>query len=223
MFIIKLLSQHVSGITMSITRRIRPCPTACGVLPGCVGCGWLWPHPTTAYTPRQNTACSRTRSYSPDDGHSYARNMLRQKFDNKHRISCILLVLCLQLMFTMHGHKNLKIVKEFRHLPNTGEVSINNSDFNTSKSRACGPGSSVGIATDYGLDGPGLNPGGDEILRPSRPSLGPIQPPVQWVPGSFPVVKCSRGVLLTTHPLLVPRSWKSRAISLPTLWATPGL
>ena len=43
-----------------------------------------------------------------------------------------------------------------------------------------GPGSSVGIATDYGLDGPGSNPGGDEIFRPSRPALGP---PVKWVPG----------------------------------------
>ena len=41
MFNIKLLSQHVSGIIMPIIRRIRPCPTACGVLPGCVGCGWL--------------------------------------------------------------------------------------------------------------------------------------------------------------------------------------
>ena len=41
--------------------------------------------------------------------------------------------------------------------------------------------------------------------------------------GSFPGVKCGRGVLLTTHPLLVPRSWKSRAIPLPTLWVTPGL
>jgi len=38
--------------------------------------------------------------------------------------------------------------------------------------------------------------------------------------GSFPGVKCDRGVLLTTHPLLVPQSWKSRAIPLPTLWAT---
>jgi hypothetical protein len=40
--------------------------------------------------------------------------------------------------------------------------------------------------------------------------------------GSFPGVKCGRGVLLTTHPLLVPRSWKSRAIPVPTLWATTG-
>jgi len=28
-----------------------------------------------------------------------------------------------------------------------------------------GQGSSVGIVTDYGLDGPGSNPGGDETFR----------------------------------------------------------
>ena len=39
-----------------------------------------------------------------------------------------------------------------------------------------GPGSSVGIATDYRLDGPGSNLSGDDIFRPSRPALWPIQP-----------------------------------------------
>ena len=40
--------------------------------------------------------------------------------------------------------------------------------------------------------------------------------------GSFLGVKYSQSVLLTTHPFLVPWSWKSRAITLPTLWATTG-
>jgi len=49
----------------------------------------------------------------------------------------------------------------------------------------CGSGSSVGIATSHGLDGPGIDSrwGGGEIFRQFRPVLEPIQPPVQWVPG----------------------------------------
>ena len=42
-----------------------------------------------------------------------------------------------------------------------------------------GSGSSVGIATDYGLDGPESSPGEEEIFHPSRPVLGPTEPPVR--------------------------------------------
>ena len=63
----------------------------------------------------------------------------------------------------------------------------------------CGPGSSVGIATNYGLEGAESNPGGDEIFRPSRPVLGLTQPPVKWVPGLSQ--GCVRpGLLLTISP-----------------------
>ena len=46
-----------------------------------------------------------------------------------------------------------------------------------------GPDSSAGIATDYGLDGPGIESRWGEIIRLSRPVLGSIQPRVQRVPG----------------------------------------
>ena len=44
--------------------------------------------------------------------------------------------------------------------------------------------SSVGIATRYGLDGPGIEfRWGRDFQHPSGPALGPTQPPVRWVPG----------------------------------------
>jgi hypothetical protein len=86
-----------------------------------------------------------------------------------------------------------------------------------------GPGSSVGIATDYGLDGPGIESRWGEIFRncPDRPWGPPDSCTIET--GYFPGVKCGWGVLLTTHPLIMPRSLKSRAIPLPTFWATPVL
>ena len=47
--------------------------------------------------------------------------------------------------------------------------------------------SSVGIATRYGLDGPGFEcRWGRDYTHPSRPALWHTQSPVQWVPGLFP-------------------------------------
>jgi hypothetical protein len=55
-----------------------------------------------------------------------------------------------------------------------------------------GRDSSVGIATRYGLDGPGIESRcGRDFPHQSRPALGPTQPPIQWVPGLFPGVKAA--------------------------------
>ena len=41
------------------------------------------------------------------------------------------------------------------------------------KSSDCGPGSAVGIATEYGLDGPSIESRWARDFPPSRPALGP--------------------------------------------------
>jgi hypothetical protein len=47
-----------------------------------------------------------------------------------------------------------------------------------------GRDSSVGIASRYWLDGPGIESRwGRDFPHPSREILEPTQPPIQWVPG----------------------------------------
>jgi hypothetical protein len=69
-----------------------------------------------------------------------------------------------------------------------------------------GPGRWVGIATGYGLDGPVI-----EFQWEARFSAtvqnGPEAYPASCTStGSFPRVESGRGVTLTPHPLLVPKS-----------------
>jgi hypothetical protein len=69
-----------------------------------------------------------------------------------------------------------------------------------------GPGSSVGIATGYGMDGPGIESlWGARFSAPVRTDPGAHPASCTMNIGSFPGVESGRGVTLTPHPLLVPR------------------
>ena len=83
-----------------------------------------------------------------------------------------------------------------------------------------GRDSSVGIATGYGLDGPGIESRCEarfSALVQTVPGSHPAS--CTMGTGSFPGVKSGRGVTLTPHHLLVPWSRKGRAIPLFLLWA----
>ena len=82
--------------------------------------------------------------------------------------------------------------------------------------------SSVGIATGYGLDVPGIESRwGARFSAPFQTGFGAHPAYCTMGTGSFPGVNSGRGVTLTTHLLLVPRSWKS-STSTP-LWAVRPL
>jgi hypothetical protein len=81
----------------------------------------------------------------------------------------------------------------------------------------------IGIATDYGLEGPGIESRWGRDFPPFQTGSGAHPPSCTMGTGSFSEAKCCRGVLLTTHPLLAPKSWKRRAIPLPPSGPQPGL
>jgi hypothetical protein len=69
--------------------------------------------------------------------------------------------------------------------------------------------SSVGIATRYGLEGPGIESRWVDIFRTSPDWLRGPPSLLYNTYRVFPGDKGGRGVMLTTHPLLVPRLRKS--------------
>ena len=69
----------------------------------------------------------------------------------------------------------------------TSSVLFRVSTLSEQNSTIVGRDSSVGIATRYGLDGPEIEfRWGRDFPHTSRPALGPIQPPILWVPGLSP-------------------------------------
>ena len=109
-----------------------------------------------------------------------------------------------------HGTAKHKDKKERHKMQGCNEIHNNDNDNNNNNCYCCHYYYLYHYySTHYGLDCSGWNPSEDEIFRPSRPALGPTQLPVKWVSVLSPRVKCGRGVVVTTHSLLVPRSWKS--------------
>ena len=77
----------------------------------------------------------------------------------------------------------------------------------------CGPSSSVGITTGYGLDGPGIQSRwGARFSAALQTGLGFHPASCTMGTWSFSGVKRGRVVTLTPHPLLVPWSRKSRVL-----------
>jgi len=109
-------------------------------------------------------------------------------------------------MFTVFAPDNFAIPNQFRIFPSSYTLR--------------GTGSSVGIATGYGLDSPGIEFRWEaRFSAPLQTGPGGHAASCTMGTGSFPRVKSGRGVTLTTHPLLVPWPRKSRAIPLLTPWA----
>jgi len=96
-----------------------------------------------------------------------------------------------------------------------GKVHIKDSNILGATIQNLWAGGVVGIATGYGLHGPGIESRwGGRFSAPVQTDPGAHPAFCTMRTGTFPGVKNGRGVKLTPHPLLVPWSRKSRAIPL---------
>jgi len=81
--------------------------------------------------------------------------------------------------------------------------------FYTTFIKGSGPGSVVGIATGYGLDGPEIEfRWGVRFSAPVQTGPGAHPASCTMCTGTFPGVKSDQGVTLTPHPFLVPMVMK---------------
>jgi hypothetical protein len=135
--------------------------------------------------------CARCQNVSLDSGcnsqrtpsritcvfrHSYASH---NEYDNRRVIyteSIIYREICITVISGIvrckpHGFDFFLLPSEGGELENSAAMGFSGIWFSYTLFCHRGPGSVVGIATGYELDGPGLNPGGGEIFRtrPNRP------------------------------------------------------
>jgi hypothetical protein len=131
--------------------------------------------------------------YSRDDGTSFCSWKLnvqepffRASYLQRHFVQCVVSSSISGMRNYFDGHTARKSESFGRLMPGSR-------------------GSSISLVSYYGLDDRAI-----DVRSPasvSRPDLRPTQPPVQWVLGVLsPGIKRGRGVTLTTHPHLLPRS-----------------
>ena len=98
---------------------------------------------------------------------------------------CLLWNECYLYSVTSAAHIQVYVQTKRNQLVNRKKIlSIYRKQLLIYKTVISGPGSVAGIATAYGLDGPGIESRlGRDFPHLSRSTLRPTQPPVQWVPG----------------------------------------
>ena len=110
---------------------------------------------------------------SPDDEHDVLETCRELKIKiNTQKGICASRLSFTKNHYMMHGQQNIK----FLHVSCLGQLLVVD----------VGRDSSVGVATRYLLDCPEIECWwGRDFPHLSRPALGPNQPPIQWVTGSY--------------------------------------